>query len=162
MDPAVEATSWPERLREAGLRVTQPRVTVLHVVHAQPHISADQISQRVRAELGTVSTQAVYDTLNTLTEHRILRCFEPAGSSMRFEIRVDDNHHHLVCRRCGTVADVPCAVGGIPCAVPDDTRGYAIDEAEVTYWGLCASCQAAVTHSGDDPRYPSDARERTS
>ena len=80
----------------------------------------------------------------------------------RFEIRVDDNHHHLVCRRCGAVADVPCAVGGIPCAVPDDTRGYAIDEAEVTYWGLCASCQAAATHSGEDPRYPSDARERTS
>ena len=110
-----------------------------------------------------MSTQAVYDTLNTLTEHGILRCFEPAGSSMRFEIRADDNHHHLVCRRCGMVADVPCAVDGTPCAVPDDTRGYAIDEAEVTYWGLCASCQtAAFSHPGEDTDHISDARERTS
>jgi Fur family transcriptional regulator, stress-responsive regulator len=140
---------WSERLRAAGLRVTQPRLAILEVVHADPHISADQVAERVRTQIGAVSTQAVYDTLNTLTEHRILRRFEPAGSSMRFETNDGDNHHHLVCRQCGSVTDVPCAVGSIPCAVPDDTQGFLVEEAEVTYWGLCPVCAASRS---DQPR----------
>ena len=139
--PETSATvGWPDRLREAGLRVTQPRLAVLGIVHAEPHLSADQVTERVRSELGAVSTQAIYDALNTLTQRGILRCFEPAGSSMRFELSTGDNHHHLVCRRCGLVADVPCAQGSMPCDVPEDTAGFVVDEAEVTYWGCCASC----------------------
>jgi Fur family transcriptional regulator, stress-responsive regulator len=140
MVSAKPALSWPDRLRAAGLRVTQPRLAVLEVVQAEPHIAADQVTHRVRAGLGAVSTQAVYDALNTLTEHGILRRFEPAGSAMRFEANTRDNHHHLVCRRCGVVSDVPCAVGSMPCAVPEDTQGFVVEEAEVTYWGLCADC----------------------
>jgi Fur family transcriptional regulator, stress-responsive regulator len=135
---------WPERLRAVGLRVTRPRLAVLDVVHANPHISADLVAERVRAVLGSVSTQAVYDALNTLTDHQILRRFEPAGSVMRFETNEGDNHHHLVCRSCGQVLDVACAVGSIPCAVPDNTQGFVVDEAEVTYWGICATCAAAT------------------
>ena len=137
MATAVQALSWAERLRAVGLRVTQPRLAVLDVVHADPHLSADQVAERVRAGIGAVSTQAIYDALNTLTEHNILRRFEPAGSAMKFEVATGDNHHHLVCRTCGTVTDVPCAVGSMPCAIPDDTHGYLVEEAEVTYWGTC-------------------------
>lgn len=136
-------TDWPTRLRAAGLRVTRPRLTVLRVVEATPHIAADVVAQRSRAELGAVSTQAVYDVLNVLTDHAILRRFEPAGSAMRYETQTGDNHHHLVCRSCGTVSDVPCAVGSMPCDVPAETGGFSVDEAEVTYWGRCAACQAA-------------------
>jgi Fur family transcriptional regulator, stress-responsive regulator len=137
--------SGPKRLRAVGLRVTQPRLAVLDAVHESPHISADQVADRVRVTLGTVSTQAVYDALNTLTDHQILRRFEPAGSVMRFEINERDNHHHLVCRNCGTVVDVDCAVGSMPCAVPDNTKGFVVDEAEVTYWGTCAACAAPTS-----------------
>jgi Fur family ferric uptake transcriptional regulator len=140
MATAVHAPSWAERLRAVGLRVTQPRLAVLDVVDLSPHLTADQVAERVRAGIGAVSTQAIYDALNTLTDHQILRRFEPAGSPMKFEIATGDNHHHLVCRTCGNVADVPCAVGSMPCAVPEDTHGYAIEEAEVTYWGTCANC----------------------
>jgi Fe2+ or Zn2+ uptake regulation protein len=157
MQGAVEATSWSDDLRAAGLRVTQQRLAVLHAVHAEPHIAADRVAEQVRTVLGAVSTQAVYDTLNTLTEHRILRRFEPAGSSMRFEIRSGDNHHHLVCRRCGRVSDVACAVGSIPCAVPDDTLGFVVDEAEVTYWGICAPCVAAGATASVPPISTSEA-----
>ncbi len=142
MGRSVEATSWPEMLRSAGLRVTQQRLAVLHAVHANPHATADDVVAAVRSELGKVSTQAVYDTVNVLTDHAILRRFEPAGSSMRFELSTGDNHHHLVCRTCGTVVDVACAVGSIPCAVPAETAGFVVDEAEVTYWGQCAACAA--------------------
>ena len=135
---------WRERLRRAGLRITQPRLAVLDAVRDNSHLAADQVSDRVRSKIGTVSTQAVYDALNTLTEHRILRRIEPAGSSMLFEINTDDNHHHIVCRGCGAVADVPCAVGAMPCAVPQQTHGFVIDEAEVTYWGLCPDCAASA------------------
>jgi Fur family ferric uptake transcriptional regulator len=137
------AQQWRARLRMVGLRVTQPRLAVLDTVRQHSHLAADQISDQVRAKIGTVSTQAVYDALNTLTEHRILRRIEPAGSSMLFEINTGDNHHHIVCRGCGSVADVSCSVGSMPCAVPQDTHGYLIDEAEVTYWGLCPGCAAA-------------------
>ena len=155
MTGAVQAMSWSPQLRAAGLRVTQPRVSVLGILDAEPHLSADQVTERVRAELGTVSTQAVYDTLNTLTGHGILRRIEPAGSSMRYEIHTRDNHHHLVCRHCGSVTDVPCAVGEVPCAVPGNDYGFSVDEAEVTYWGLCPECQP--TSLGSSPGH-----ERTS
>jgi Fe2+ or Zn2+ uptake regulation protein len=143
MATAVQALSWAERLRAVGLRVTQPRLAVLDVVHADPHLTADQVAERVRAGIGAVSTQAIYDALNTLTEHNILRRFEPAGSAMRFEVATGDNHHHLVCRTCGSVSDVPCAVGSMPCAIPENTHGYEVEEAEVTYWGTCPSCARA-------------------
>lgn len=140
-DPAQDQ-EWRTRLRAAGLRVTQPRLAVLDAVRADSHLAADQVSDRVRARIGTVSTQAVYDALNTLTEHRILRRIEPAGSSMLFEINLGDNHHHIVCRDCGAIVDVPCAVGAMPCATPQQTHGFVVDEAEITYWGRCPDCAA--------------------
>ncbi len=141
-EPATTATlPWSTRLRAAGLRVTQPRLAVLDVVAATPHISADLVTDRVRGRLGTVSVQAVYDALNTLSTHAILRKIEPAGSAMRFEIHADDNHHHLICRSCGDIVDVACSVGAMPCALPDDPHGFVVDEAEVTYWGLCRPCR---------------------
>ncbi len=134
-----ELTNWSQALRSAGLRVTQPRTAVLSVLESESHLAADQVVDRVRTRLGTVSVQAVYDTLNTLATARMLRRFEPAGSSMRFEIRAEE-HHHLVCRNCRRVVDVPCTVGEVPCAVPTDAAGFKVDEAEVTYWGLCSDC----------------------
>ena len=141
MATAVQALGWAERLRGVGLRVTQPRLAVLDVVYAAPHLSADQVAERVRSGIGAVSTQAIYDALNTLTDHHILRRFEPAGSAMKFEIATGDNHHHLVCRVCGTVTDVPCTIGSTPCAMPEETHGYEVEEAEVTYWGICPACR---------------------
>lgn len=143
-------TDWATRLRAAGLRVTQPRLTVLAAVAGDPHQTADQVAAHVRTVAGTVSTQAVYDTLNTLTAHHLLRRIEPAGSPMRFEVFRGDNHHHLVCRTCGRVEDVPCAVGTMPCAVPADTAGYTVEQAEVTYWGRCPDCTAADRASLDN------------
>ena len=136
------AAPWAERLKAVSLRVTQPRLTVLRVLEGEPHIAADQVAVRVRAELGTVSTQAVYDTLHTLTERGLLRRFGAAGSAMRFETATGDNHHHLVCRSCGSVGDVACDSAAVPCAVPPETGGFVVDEAEVTYWGTCAACTA--------------------
>ncbi|MEP6666692.1 MAG: Fur family transcriptional regulator [Nocardioidaceae bacterium] len=133
--------AWAERLTAAGLRVTRPRLAVLDTLTVAPHSDADAVLQSVRSSLGTISTQAVYDVLHTLTDAGLLRRIEPAGSAMRYETRVGDNHHHLVCRACGTVVDVPCAVGLAPCAMPDDSNGFHVDEAEVTYWGICASCR---------------------
>ena len=138
------AAPWGEQLKAADLRVTRPRLAVLEVLDATPHITADEVTERVRARLGAVSTQAVYDTLNTLTRRGVLRRFEPAGSAMRFETAAGDNHHHLVCRRCGSVTDVACAVGSVPCAVPAETAGFVVDEAEVTYWGTCAPCASTA------------------
>ena len=134
-------SEWPTLLRAAGLRVTQPRLAVLDVVSRTPHISADLVTDQVRARLGTVSVQAVYDALNTLSSHAILRKIEPAGSAMRFEIHAADNHHHLICRQCGEIVDVACSVGAMPCALPDDPHGFVVDEAEVTYWGVCTTCR---------------------
>ena len=145
MSTGVQALSWAGRLRAVGLRVTQPRLAVIDAVSTQPHLTADQVTERVRAGIGAVSTQAIYDALNTLTENNILRRFEPAGSPMKFEVATGDNHHHLVCRVCGSITDVPCAVGSMPCAVPDDTHGYLVEEAEVTYWGTCPECAGART-----------------
>jgi Fur family transcriptional regulator, stress-responsive regulator len=129
-------------LRRVALRVTRPRVAVLTAVHEHPHADTDSILRAVRAELGDVSTQAVYDVLRALTAAGLVRRIEPAGSPARYESRVGDNHHHLVCRGCGDVVDVDCAVGSAPCLTVDDDHGYTIHEAEVVYWGLCPSCSA--------------------
>ncbi|WP_068165665.1 Fur family transcriptional regulator [Rhodococcus phenolicus] len=130
-----------ERLRSVGLRVTAPRVAVLGTVAAHPHSDADEIAAAVRSELGSVSTQAIYDVLKACVNAGLLRRIEPAGSPARFETRTGDNHHHLVCRNCGTVVDVDCVVGSAPCLTPSDARGFVVDEAEVTFWGLCSDCR---------------------
>ena len=127
-------------LREASLRVTRPRVAVLTAVYEHPHSDTDSIIAVVRKDLGDVSTQAVYDVLRALTTAGLVRRIEPAGSVARYESRVADNHHHVVCRACGAIADVDCAVGFTPCLTASDDHGFAIDEAEVIYWGLCPSC----------------------
>jgi len=131
-------------LREASLRVTRPRVAVLTAVYNHPHADTDSIIGVVREELGDVSTQAVYDVLRALTTAGLVRRIEPAGSVPRYESRVADNHHHVVCRTCGAIADVDCAVGYIPCLTASDDHGFAIDEAEVTFWGLCPACSTAA------------------
>ena len=130
-----------DRLRAASLRVTAPRIAVLAEVHDHPHADVDTLTSAVRRRLGSVSTQAVYDVLRALTDAGLVRRIEPAGSPARFEARVGDNHHHVVCRGCGVVADVDCAVGEAPCLGASSPNGFVIDEAEVTYWGLCPSCQ---------------------
>ncbi|NLE82754.1 MAG: transcriptional repressor [Rhodococcus sp.] len=129
------------QLRSVGLRVTAPRVAVLNMVARHPHSDADDIAAAVRAELGSVSTQAVYDVLKACVGAGLLRRIEPAGSPARYETRTGDNHHHLVCRACGTVVDVDCVVGSAPCLTASDTHGFALDEAEVTFWGLCPNCR---------------------
>jgi Fur family ferric uptake transcriptional regulator len=137
----VPTTSELERtLRDVALRVTRPRVAVLAVVHEHPHADADWMSRAGRADLGEVSHQAVYDVLRALTAAGLLRRIQPSGSVARYESRVGDNHHHLVCRSCGTITDVDCAVGHVPCLTASDDHGYVIDEAEVIYWGRCPGC----------------------
>lgn len=127
-------------LHEAQLRVTRPRVAVIEQLRRHPHSDADTIARLVREDLGKVSTQAIYDVLGALTDSHIVRRFEPAGSSARYEMRVGDNHHHLICRTCGDIVDVDCAVGERPCLDVVDDHGYDIDEAEVIYWGRCPRC----------------------
>jgi Fe2+ or Zn2+ uptake regulation protein len=135
-------------LRGAALRVTRPRLAVLAAVHAHPHADTDSIIQAVRVQAGReghgeVSHQAVYDVLRALTDAGLVRRIQPMGSVARYEARVGDNHHHVVCRSCGAVADVDCAVGEAPCVTAADDAGFAIDEAEVLYWGRCPACRAA-------------------
>jgi Fur family ferric uptake transcriptional regulator len=132
-------------LRGRGLHVTAQRLAVLQALSAAPHSTADDVDKVVRAELGAVSRQAVYDSLGTLTDAGLLRRIEPAGSSARYERRVGDNHHHLICRACGRMVDVDCAVGDVPCLTPVDDAGYEVDEAEVVYWGRCPGCVQATT-----------------
>ncbi|MFI0446373.1 Fur family transcriptional regulator [Actinomadura sp. 6N118] len=127
-------------LRGAALRVTRPRLAVLSAVHAHPHADTDSIIGAVRRELPKVSHQAVYDSLHTLTAAGLVRRIQPSGSVARYETRIGDNHHHVVCRSCGAIADVECAVGEAPCLDASDDRGFAIHEAEVIYWGLCPCC----------------------
>src|ERR1700722_9009328 len=128
-------------LRDAGLRVTAPRVAVLAEMADGKHVTADQVALAVRGRLGTISTQAVYDVLGALTRAGLVRRIEPAGSPARYETRGGDNHHHVVCRSCGAITDLDCAVGLAPCLSPSDASGFLIDEAEVTFWGLCPTCQ---------------------
>jgi Fur family transcriptional regulator, stress-responsive regulator len=134
--------SGTELLRSAGLRVTRPRLAVLDVLRDGGHLEVDEIAHRVRSRLDSVSTQAVYDVLGALSRAGLARRIEPAGSPALYEARVGDNHHHLVCRGCGVIADVDCAVGRAPCLDANNAHGFEVDEAEVTFWGLCPGCQA--------------------
>ena len=135
------ATSDLEQLlRGADLRVTRPRLAVLAAVHEHPHADTDRLIGAVRRELGEVSHQAVYDVLRALTTAGLIRRIQPAGSVARYESRVGDNHHHVVCRSCGAIADVDCAVGDTPCLSAAEDHGFSIDEAEVVYWGTCQTC----------------------
>ncbi len=148
-DPAAE-------LRSRGLQVTAQRLAVLRTISANPHVTADAVTSEVRAEIGSVSVQAVYDALATMVEVGLVRRIQPAGSAARFEDRVADNHHHLVCRDCGRVVDVDCAVGAAPCLNASNDHGFDIDEAEVAFWGRCPSCQTAansqsVSQGAEDP-----------
>jgi Fur family transcriptional regulator, stress-responsive regulator len=129
-------------LRSHGLRVTRPRLAVLDVLTEGGHLEVEEIARRARVKLDSVSTQAVYDVLGALSRAGLARRLEPAGSPARFEARVGDNHHHIVCRGCGEIADVDCVVGERPCLTPSTGHGFELDEAEITFWGLCPSCQA--------------------
>lgn len=151
------------RIRAAGLRATPGRVAVLRAVAATPHIDAERVAAEARRDLGAMSTQAVYDALRALTEAGLLRRIEPAGAAALYETRVGDNHHHLVCRTCGRVEDVPCALGAAPCLTPSESAGFLLDEAEVTFWGLCPACQASPDPPPDssraDPPTPRNTEE---
>lgn len=136
-------SEFENMLRAAALRVTAPRLAVLSVVHDNPHSDTDFLIDRVRDTLGTVSHQAVYDVLRALTTAGLLRRIRPVGSVARYETRVADNHHHLVCRACGVIADVDCATGPAPCLTASDDHGFTIETAEVTYWGLCPACSSS-------------------
>jgi Fur family ferric uptake transcriptional regulator len=131
-----------ELLRERGLRVTAQRLAVLQAVPREAHVTADAVAESVRAEVGSISLQGVYDALGALVTAGLVRRIQPAGSPALFEARVADNHHHVICRSCGRVADVDCAVGAAPCLSAADGTGYTVDEAEVTFWGMCPTCTA--------------------
>ena len=136
-------SDYADRLRGADLRVTRPRVAVLEAVYANPHADTETIFDAVRISLPDVSRQAVYDVLHALTGAGLVRRIQPSGSVARYESRVGDNHHHIVCRSCGVIADVDCAVGEAPCLTASDDNGFMLDEAEVIYWGLCPDCSAS-------------------
>nr|WP_141281790.1 Fur family transcriptional regulator [Pseudonocardia hydrocarbonoxydans] len=138
-------TELERMLRDAALRVTRPRVAVLAAVYDRPHADTDSIIRVVRDDLGEVSHQAVYDVLRALTTAGLVRRIQPRGSLARYESRVGDNHHHLVCRSCGAIADVDCAVGTTPCLTAADDLGFTVDEAEVIYWGTCPACATPTT-----------------
>jgi Fur family transcriptional regulator, stress-responsive regulator len=140
---AADTPTIADELRGAGLRVTAVRVALLETVRNGDHLGVEGVASGVRDRVGHVSLQAVYDALHALTAAGLVRRIEPTGSPARFEGRVADNHHHIVCRSCGTVADVDCAVGEAPCLTASDDHGFAIDEAEVIYWGLCPACSTA-------------------
>ena len=142
VDTAADAKAL---LRRHGLRVTDKRLAVLQAVSEHPHATTDDIYQAVRAQVGAISQQAVYDALASCTDKGLLRRIEPAGSPARYENRVGDNHHHLVCRTCNRMVDVECAVGATPCLTAADDAGYEIEEAEVVYWGRCPDCAATIS-----------------
>ena len=127
-------------LRQRGIQVTAQRLAVLRAVSSEPHLTADRVAEIVRGEIGAISLQSVYDALSLLATEGLIRRIQPAGSPARFEDRVGDNHHHLICRVCGRLVDVDCAVGSAPCLTASDDRGYEIDQAEVAYWGRCPDC----------------------
>lgn len=135
------------RLRQHGVQVTAQRLAILRALDEHPHATADDVAERVRTHIGSISRQAVYDSLGVLTEKGLVRRIQPAGSPARYEDRVGDNHHHLICRGCGLMFDIDCAVGEVPCLTADDDHGFEIDEAEVIYWGHCPDCRAGATRS---------------
>ena len=147
-----DAADLERGLRAAGLRVTRPRLAVLDAVHAHPHSDTEALIRAARARLGVVSHQAVYDVLHVLTEKGLVRRIQPQGAVARYEARVGDNHHHLVCRSCGRISDVDCAVGAAPCLTPSESQGFLVDEAEVIFWGTCPSCAAGPAPSPDTVR----------
>ncbi len=137
--------SHEDQLRSHGVQVTAQRLALMRAVSDRPHATADDLAEDIRAAIGTVSRQAVYDSLGVLVDKGLIRRIQPAGSAARYEDRVADNHHHLICRGCGETFDIDCAVGEVPCLTADDDHGFLIDEAEVTYWGHCHSCTALTT-----------------
>ena len=137
-------TEFEAQLREVSLRVTQPRLAVLATLRDHPHIDTDSVFSLVRGGLPGVSRQAVYDVLHALTDARLIRRIQPAGATARYETRVGDNHHHLVCRSCGGMVDVDCAVGNAPCLTASDNNGFDVDEVEVVYWGICPDCSRST------------------
>ena len=145
--PQIDPT---ELLRSNGLQVTAQRLAVLRAVEQLPHVTADEVADAVREEIGTISRQAVYDALGVLGDKGLLRRIQPARSPARFEHEGGDNHHHLVCRSCGRVVDVECAHGSAPCLTAADDAGFEIDEAEVIYWGRCPECQTTMARQDDD------------
>jgi Fur family ferric uptake transcriptional regulator len=145
--PKVTSEDHGDLLRRHGVQVTAQRLAVLRAVSERPHGTADDVAEAVRAEIGTISRQAVYDALGILAEKGLVRRIQPAGSPARYEDRVGDNHHHLICRSCGRMVDVDCAVGATPCLTAADDSGYEIDEAEVVFWGRCPECLATATTS---------------
>jgi Fur family transcriptional regulator, stress-responsive regulator len=147
-------------LRRHGLRVTAQRLAVLRAVSDEPHVAADAVAETVRCEIGSISVQAVYDALAALTEKRLIRRIQPAGSPARYEDRIGDNHHHLICRTCDRMVDVDCAVGDTPCLTGGEDFGYEIDEAEVIYWGRCPECVAATSVSSEGRERPRSVRGR--
>ena len=148
-------------LRQRGIYVTAQRLAVLQAVEARPHATADHVLREVRGDIGAISRQSVFDTLNTLTDLGMLRRIQPMGSPARYEGRAGDNHHHLICRTCGRVEDVDCAVGARPCLTADDDHGYVIDEAEVIYWGHCPTCRASGPNQPPQP-HPTPSSEGAS
>jgi Fur family ferric uptake transcriptional regulator len=144
--PAFGLPAAAAELRKAGLRVTAARLAILETIRSRPHLRVEVIATLTRDRVGSVSTQAVYEALNALTDAGLLRRIEPAGSPARYEGRVGDNHHHLVCRRCAAVTDVDCVAGMAPCLDPVDDAGYQVDEADVIFWGTCPDCQRTHSH----------------
>ena len=136
-------TDPAELLRQHGYRVTAQRLAVMRAVESRPHLTAEDVVEIVRNDIGAISRRAVYDAVSSLADEGVLRRIQPAGSAARYEVRVGDNHHHLVCRGCGSLVDVDCAVGDAPCLTASDDAGFEIDEAEVVYWGRCPDCLAA-------------------
>jgi Fur family ferric uptake transcriptional regulator len=157
--PEGVATEPADVLRQRGIQVTAQRLAVMRAVAVHPHITADAVAEAVRAEIGAISLQSVYDALGVLAAEGLIRRIQPPGSPARFEDRVGDNHHHLICRICGRMVDVDCAVGSAPCLTAADEKGYEIDEAEVAYWGRCPDCLAqSRAPSRSDP--PTRRRQR--
>ena len=144
-------TAFARAVRASGLRVTAPRLAVMMALRFRPHSDTDTVIRLVRQDLGSVSAQAVYNVLAALVGVGLVRRIEPAGSVARYEVRVGDNHHHIVCRICGATTDVDCAVGRRPCLTPSETSGYLLDEAEVTFWGLCPSCRTEPGATRTEP-----------
>jgi len=153
-------TELADALRTCGLRVTAPRLGVLLALRSRPHSDTETVIRAVRLELGSVSAQAVYNVLAALVDVGLVRRIEPAGSPALYEVRVGDNHHHIVCRICGATTDVDCAVGRRPCLTPSESHGYDLDEAEVTFWGLCPGCQSSPSSATGGSRTRPENRVR--
>ncbi len=155
-------TDAEQQLRRHGVHVTAQRLAILRTLSSQPHATADELTESVRVVIGSISRQAVYDSLAVLVDKGLVRRIQPTGSAARYEDRVGDNHHHLICRTCGTTVDIDCAVGEVPCLTAGDDHGFVIDEAEVIYWGLCPTCRAtagatAPTRKADESTSEQDA-----